>query len=277
MNVIIADYEYTFDASAKEITLLAPYSALDVANIVRILNITTHSMIYDCDRAGYPISITAGVITHTSGLADMTDSDELQIIVGVPAKSTEGVQDWTAVAQNAMSKSAECDLSGVGSAVLHIQAALDTTTAHTGTQFIVQGSGSDTGNADWHTIAPFVALIGTAATDAIEDAPLAAGSTAIKLTGHALTVLSKWLFIKDGTLANSELVFESAQTANEVVVLDGTENAHIATTAIWNVAMEQIVIIPFAIKRVRLVVDNTYDDNGSTLNYKLRVSKATGI
>lgn len=195
----------------------------------------------------------------------------------VGMKGTYGVQDWVAVLQNKIAKSAEIDTHGMRSSIMHIQAALDTTTAHTGTRFIVQGSSSLDGNAGWHTIAEFVALIGTAATDAIEDAPLAAGSTAIKLTGHALTVLAKWLFIKDGTLANSELVFESAQTVNEVVVLDGTENAHVATTAIWNVAMEQIVTLPFAIKRVRLVVDNTYDVNGSTLNYSVRVSKATGV
>ena len=195
----------------------------------------------------------------------------------VGLKGQYGVQDWTAVAQNTIAKSAELDTKGMRSSIMHIQAALDTTTAHTGTQFIVQGSGSVTGNADWHTIAPFVALIGTAATDAIEDDPLASGSTAIALTGHGLTVLSKWLFIKDGTLINSELIFESAQSANEVVVLDGTENAHVVTTPIWNVAMEQIVVLPFAIKRARLVVDNTYDVDGSTLNYKVRVSKATGV
>ena len=195
----------------------------------------------------------------------------------VGLKGQYGVQDWTAVAQNTIAKSAELDTKGMRSSIMHIQAALDTTTAHTGTQFIVQGSGSVTGNADWHTIAPFVALIGTAATDAIEDDPLASRSTAIALTGHGLTVLSKWLFIKDGTLINSELIFESAQSANEVVVLDGTENAHVVTTPIWNVAMEQIVVLPFAIKRARLVVDNTYDVDGSTLNYKVRVSKATGV
>lgn len=192
-------------------------------------------------------------------------------------KGTNSIQDWTAVAQNTIVKSAEYDLTNIRSSILNVQAGLDTTTAHTGTRFIVQGSSSVEGNADWHTITDFVALIGTAATDAIEDAPLAAGSTAIKLTGHALTVLAKWLFIKDGTLTNSEIVFESAQTANEVVVLDGTENSHIATTAIWNVAMEQIVTLPFAIKRVRLVVDNSYDVNGSTLNYKLRISNVKGV
>jgi hypothetical protein len=192
-------------------------------------------------------------------------------------KGTYDVQDWTAVPQNTIVKSAELSTHGMRSSIMHIQAGLNTTTAHTGTQFIVQGSGSKTGDADWHTITDFVALIGTAATDAIEDAPLAAGSMSIALTGHALTVLGKLLFIEDATLADSEIVMESSQTTNEVAILDGTENAHVATTPIYNVAMEQIITLPFAIKRVRLVVVNTYDDNGSTLNYKVRVSNATGV
>jgi hypothetical protein len=191
-------------------------------------------------------------------------------------KTEEEIQDWTAVAQNTIAKSAECDLRGFKSAILHIQAALDTTTAHTGTRFLTQISTSDEGDEDWQDYNEFVALIGTAATDAIEDAPLAAGSTDIALTGHALTVLGKWLLIEDGTLINSELVMESEQTANEIVILDGTTNAHVATTAIFNVAMTQNIAISKDTNRVRLVVDNTYDADGSTLNYKASVSKMAG-
>ena len=187
-------------------------------------------------------------------------------------KTAEQIQDWTAVAQNTIAKSDEFAVFNYHHALLHLQAALDTTTAHTGTRFIVQISGAVSGDEDWQDWAEFVALIGTAATDAIEDDPLAAGSTAIAFTGHALTVEGILLMIEDGTLANSELVMESAQTANEVVVLDGTTNAHAAGTVIFNVAMVQNITLPKSAVRARLVVDNTYDDNGSTLNYKVGVS-----
>jgi len=126
-------------------------------------------------------------------------------------------------------------------------------------------------------VAEFVALIGTAATDLIEDNPLAAGSSGIALTGHALTVEGKWLFIEDATLVNSEMVFEASQSANEVVLLDGTANAHALNTAVFNVAMVQSITLPKTAERVRLLVDNTYDDNGSTLNYRARVNKVTGL
>jgi len=192
-------------------------------------------------------------------------------------KSPASVQDWTAVAQNTIAKSAEVNLSNLYRSILHIQAALDTTTAHTGTRFIVQISSSVSGDENWQDWADLVALIGTAATDLIEDNPLAAGSTAIALTAHALTVEGKLLFIEDATLANSEVVREASQTSNEVVILDETSNAHALNTAIFNVVMNQNITLPTSAVRARLVVDNTYDDNGSTLNYAVRVSKVPGV
>jgi len=191
-------------------------------------------------------------------------------------KNTANIQDWTAVAQNTVVKSAEVDLSDAYNSILHIQAALDTTTAHTGTRFVVQISGSESGDEDWQDWADFVALIGTAATDLIEDDPLAAGSTDITLTGHALTVLGKHLFIEDSTLADSEIVLESAQATNSVSILRGTTNAHAVNTAIFNVAMNQNITLPTSAVRAQLVVDNSYDADGSTLNYKLRISKVIG-
>lgn len=197
--------------------------------------------------------------------------------MGTGIKGVYNIQDWAIVAQNTISKSAELDLSGFRSSILHIQAALSTTTAHTGTRFVIQISASESGDEDWQPHVEFVGLIGTAATDLIENDPLASGATSIALTGHALTALGEWLFIEDGTLADSELVFESEQTANAISLLDGTTNEHAVGVAIFNVAMVQNIQLPVAAKRARLVVDNTYDGDGSSLNYKLRVSKATGI
>lgn len=191
-------------------------------------------------------------------------------------KKTDIIQDWSAVAQNTISKSEEYDLSNVIKSELHIQTALDTTTAHTGTKILVQTSGSKTGNEDWQDHVEFIGLIGTAATDLIEDDPLPAGSTDITLTAHALTVLGKWLFIEDSTLANSELIFESAQSTNAITVLDETTNEHAVGTTIFNVAMTQNIAISDKVNRVRVVIDNTYDDNGSTLNYKVMISEIVG-
>lgn len=187
------------------------------------------------------------------------------------------IQDWTAVAQNSIAKSAESNLRGTNTSILHIQAALDTVTAHTGTRFLVQISSAVTGNKNWHDHVEFIGLIGTAATDLIENDPLAADSTSITLTAHALTTLGELLFIEDATLANSEIVLESAQTTNAISILDGVGNEHAVNTAIFNAVMVQDISIPKEANRVRLIIDNTYDGDGSTLNYTARVSNAVGI
>lgn len=192
-------------------------------------------------------------------------------------KAVEAITDWTAVAQNTIAESGILDVSGHYATELHIQAALDTTTAHTGTKFIIQVSSNTSGDEDWQDLTEFVALVGTAATDLIEDNPLSAGSTAITLTAHAFTTLGKWLFIEDGTLANSELVFESAQATNSITILDGTTNAHALNTAIFDLAMVKTITLPMGTNRARLIVDNTYDADGSTLNYKIRATKVTAV
>jgi len=198
----------------------------------------------------------------------------LPVVQPAIIKTLAEIQDWTAVAQNTLAKSAVLALAAVEQSILYIQAALDTTTAHTGTRFIVQVSSHASGDEDWQILTEFVALIGTAATDLIENNPLAAGATAITLTAHALTVLAKYLFIKDGTLVNSELVFESAQSANLVTIIDGTTNEHAVNTAIFNVAMTQNISIPKGVTRLRVLVDNTYSAAGSTLNYKVRIGSS---
>jgi hypothetical protein len=123
----------------------------------------------------------------------------------------------------------------------------------------------------------FNALGGTAATDLIENNPLAAAATSITLTAHALTALGKWLAIEDGTLINSELIYEVSQSANAVVILDGTTNAHALNTAIFNIAISEIVLLDSSVYRARVIVNNTIVAAGSTLNYKLRATKITGI
>ena len=192
------------------------------------------------------------------------------------------LQDWTVVAQNVVGESAPLDISALYHTSLLIQAFLDTTTAHLGTRFIVQLSHHATGgldDEDWGDFTQFVGLIGTAVTDLIENNPLAQGSTVITLTGHAYTSLAKWMAIEDGTLVDSELVFEVAQGANAITILDGTANAHAQNTAMFNIAFSNssIAVMVGSGLRLRVLVDNTYDPAGSTLNYRIVYTQVTAI
>ncbi len=244
------------------------------------------------NQPAVPISLPSGaatsakqdtLLTELQLKADLTetqptlDTNSASIKAGTDkiltvVKTIAQIQDWTAVAQNTIAKSAEYDFSAKHEGILMIQAALDTVIAHTGTEFIVQISGSSSGDEDWQEFAKWVALIGTAATDLIENNPLAASSITITLTAHALTVLGKWLLIEDATLANSELIYESASATNSITILDGTTNEHALNTAIFNVAMVQNVSLPAGVYRLRVVINNAYDVDGSSINYKVRIA-----
>jgi hypothetical protein len=198
-------------------------------------------------------------------------------------KTTESLDDWTAVAQNTVVEGTTLDTSDHYSTEIHIQAFLDTTTAHTGTNFIVQISGNSAGNEDWEDYTKFSALIDTANSEAITDNPLGAASTTINVadTGgnyEATEPTAKWLAIEGAALANSELIYETAFTTDtDITILDGTTNEHAQGVLLWDVAISRTILIGFPVYRCRVIVDNTLDSNGSTLNVKVRATAVTGI
>lgn len=102
MLTIVKDSEYTFDAANKKITLVAPYDALSLGQIVSITDLTTKDLIYasdirgqparsSCTETGCPISIAAAVITHTYANPSHADTDKLQVIIDtIPAVTSSG-------------------------------------------------------------------------------------------------------------------------------------------------------------------------------------------
>ena len=274
MQMILGNSDYTFVASTKKITLVAPFDTLDEERILRITNLTTRAIIYDSERRTHPISVASGAITHTYDATGMANDDKLQIIVDrYLHKSPTILNDWTAVAQNAIVASGVAELREKSKHIMYIQAAINTTTPHTGTRFIVETSSSESGN-NWCPLTDFVALIGTATTSATEN-DLAVGGKSITSTSHGLTVEGILLFIEDGTLANSEIGRIAAiPDANTITLLDGVTNAHATGTNIFNIAMAMNVTLPSTAMRARLVVDNTYDEDGSTLDCRVDVVTA---
>lgn len=268
-------------AGVAAIGKLVANSGVDIGD-VDVASMPTDTFAADAQAYGKGVLIQGDDGTDRRAVLVGTDG-HLQVDVlsggggGVLTKSVASVQDWTAVAQNTIGESATYDVSGCYESHLCIQAFLDTITAHTGTEFLIQTSSNTTGDEDWQDFTKFIGLVGTAVKDDIEDNPLAANSTSITLTVHTYTVLGKWLAIEDSTLANSELIYEVSQTANAVVILDGTTNEHANTADIYNVAETYTILLPISVYRVRLIVNNTYDSDGSTLNYKFRINKVTGI
>ena len=85
VKVIHPDY-YSFDASEKTITLSSPYNTVTVEQVLRIKDLTTNYIIYDCEDSKYddiPVSIVDGVLTYTAPARDAADEDILQITVNM--------------------------------------------------------------------------------------------------------------------------------------------------------------------------------------------------
>ena len=195
----------------------------------------------------------------------------------------QSVTDWTAVAQNTVAESGTITISSNYNTVVHIQAFLDSTTAHTGTEFILQLSQADSGDENWQDFTRWTGLIGTANTEPITNNPLAAASTTITCadTGgnYETPPMAHWIAIEDSTLANSELILQTGYTADtSITCLDGTTNEHAQTTPMYDIADTWVTVLPLGSgNRARLIVNNTYDADGSTLNYKMNEVEVTGL
>jgi hypothetical protein len=78
---VLYDDNYTFDASAKTITLIDSYATLSLSQIIKITNITTKAVIYDSALIRNSISLTSGVISFDYDESGMADTDDLQIVI----------------------------------------------------------------------------------------------------------------------------------------------------------------------------------------------------
>lgn len=200
-------------------------------------------------------------------------------------KACSSITDWNALAQNTVEVTSVLDISDSYETTIHIQAFLDTETAHTGTEFIIQGSSATTGDEDWYDITRFVDLVAaTNNEETIDDNPWATDdlTTAVTSTTGYTTGLAdgveQWIAVKDGTLANSELMLMSGAAANTTItVLDNKTNSHANTTNLYSTAISRGITIGIGHYRVRVVINNTYDINGSTLNYRVRAIKVTAL
>lgn len=199
--------------------------------------------------------------------------------------TSASVTDWTAVAEAATGESGVVTLSTSYATTIHIQAFLDAVDQHEGTEFVIQVSSNTAGDEDWHDYLRFVGLVGTANTEAITDNPLAATSTTITVAdtggGYETEPMGKWIAIEDGTLADSELIWLTGFTADtSITCQDGTTNAHVQTTAMFDIALSRSFTLPIgAGSRARVLVNNGYDIDAtaSSLNYRVRSTVITAI
>jgi len=200
--------------------------------------------------------------------------------MGSPTISCEAIDACVEVAQNAVYEGATTPVDPNYVTRLHCLLALTTETPHTGTKIMIQSSGVETGNRNWTTF-EFVRLVGTANSQVITNDPATVGTTVFTVadtTGYEDNGVRK-VFLEDvNTFANSEW-FElvSAASNTSLTVLDGSAIEHAVNSIFYNVAEDFEYDLPLGHDRFRVIVDNTYDDDGSTVAYQLDVTKVTGV
>jgi hypothetical protein len=146
---------------------------------------------------------TIAAKTRMTGLTGLTALSKYQNIE---------LLDWTSIAlAAAATASSEADLATVRSGMLHLFCAIVGTTAHLGTEFIVQVRNEVTVN-EWTRLFAFIMCAGKTALKVDVLSTAAAAQKVIPVdnpTTANLNHINKNLFILDATIANSEIVFQT--------------------------------------------------------------------
>lgn len=203
------------------------------------------------------------------------------IVQGALTKSVAAVDEWLEVAQNAVREGATTDVTGCYAATLHISYALTSETAHTGTKIEIHLSSNASGDENWTTFRTFVTKTGTPNAEPQTENPLAVGQTTIDCAstlGLYDDDQTRWIFIEDGTVANSEIMHLVSHVANtSVTVMDGTTIEHAQNVNMFDIADVISIELPITANRVRVVYDNTYDSDGATCHTLCRITKVTAL
>lgn len=194
-------------------------------------------------------------------------------------KAVEALDVWAEIAQNAIREGAIGDLSPNYHSQLHLDLALTSEVAHTGTEIIVQIASAAADDEFWTDLVKFISITGTPAAETITNNPLAAAGTSITVASTTgLITDAKLLFLEDATLANSELVYQTAHVVDtSITILDGVKREHANTAVLYSLAQTYVIELPMSANRVRVLYNNKYDANGATVATRARISKVTAI
>lgn len=194
-ETVIENGEYTFDASAKTITLTD--TSITLEQIQEIRNLTKGKMlIYDCDNNSSVISVTGGVISWTADFAyrgtAFEDTDILMIRVNKSnaidsSLLADTVIDNIAVAASATETTSAVSLSSsLSKIIVYVTNIGDSTNL----AVTVQSSANGT---DWAALQPFTFTSTTTSSVAIDNVPayircVAVNSDTVNDTTYRITI-----------------------------------------------------------------------------------------
>jgi hypothetical protein len=135
---------------------------------------------------------------------------------GITKTQNTQALEWTAIAVNAFLDSGVIDISAALEATLHIDCAITGTTAHDGTEIIVQTRKEDA-LAEWTDLCRFIGPSGTA-TKSDCSGTTNAGQTVVGVTNPAtgnLNHIGKFIFLQDtDVIAQCEIGYLVAQSGD---------------------------------------------------------------
>lgn len=212
-------------------------------------------------------------------------------------KSGAQVDEWAEIPANVTDGTdvrfgAIVDVSDSYSVALAIKVALSSTTAHTGTEIIVQYATDPGGDArdNWIVLVRFIVVTGTAVLLAF-NATEPAGETVLSLVNPVAANMDndqKFRFIENTVPADSEIVWvktNSGDAGDTITIDDGLAHEQDVTTSIMydiddlkaEAVSQTVVVIPDTADRIRIKYNNHYDPDGSTVFTSARITKVTGI
>jgi hypothetical protein len=208
-----------------------------MADTITILNGLDHeqdittSIIYDIDHATTeccgmkPVHIPRGKSANII-FNNTYDADGSTVFVMVrmvrmtsattPTYTESSVLAWQEIAQNAVLETGAIDSSASWDTTLHIFIALSSTTAHTGTEIIVQAGSEDGTDGSWSLVTRYIGPIGTAVSCAFA-ATEPAGETTIAITNPVTNNMDndgKFKFVENTVAADSEIVYQTANSGD---------------------------------------------------------------
>lgn len=160
---------------------------------------------YDADGMAVAVRVRLTKVTGmtTTGVTKTENTEALAWTL-IPGNVTDGTD---------ILETGTIDVSGSRGSTLHIDMAIAEAGAHTGTEIIVQIASEAAVDDSWTTIGggPFVGPTGTVAGAGVIHTESASGQKVISLTNPVASGfdwVGKFIFIKNNTMANSEMVYE---------------------------------------------------------------------
>lgn len=204
------------------------------------------------------------------------------------------LDEWALTANTAIRLGTELDVSSAYQCKLDIKAVLGEAVASEGQpEVIIQTTGeASPAKDDWTNYMCLIGPQGTPVTPLALDATESAGETVIACTNPETAGIDndgKFKFIKHTTVANSEIVFQTANggdAGDTITILDGLANEQTAAASVIMdiddadlevVAQWAITIDCIAISRIRIIYNADKDTDGPDVYTFCAYTLNTGI